>query len=114
MRELMAEPPDTARRTVTMAFSYKLLDLGGLDHPTLEAMLNRYGTEGWQLVTVLPPQTAILSRPSQQPNRQEAPQAVVVKYRDPETGETWSGRGRMAGWLARRIEAGARLEDFLV
>lgn len=39
---------------------------------------------------------------------------VKPKYRDPETGETWAGRGRMANWLRRRIEAGADLEDFRV
>jgi DNA repair protein RadC len=41
-------------------------------------------------------------------------QAVKPKYRDPETGETWAGRGRLAGWLRRRIEAGAQLEDFRI
>jgi DNA-binding protein H-NS len=25
---------------------------------------------------------------------------VVPKYRDPETGKTWSGRGRIPGWIA--------------
>lgn len=37
-----------------------------------------------------------------------------VKYRDPETGETWSGRGSMAGWLARHVAAGRDLEEFAV
>lgn len=32
-----------------------------------------------------------------------------VKYRDPETGNTWSGRGREPRWLA-----GRNREDFLV
>lgn len=41
-------------------------------------------------------------------------QIVKPKYRDPETGETWAGRGLMAGWLRRRIDAGARIEDFRV
>lgn len=36
------------------------------------------------------------------------------KYRDPETGETWAGRGSMAGWLRRRLEAGHELEEFSV
>lgn len=39
---------------------------------------------------------------------------VKPKYRDPETGETWAGRRLMAGWLRRRIEAGARIEDFRI
>ena len=29
-----------------------------------------------------------------------------MKYRDPKTGATWSGRGRMARWLAEKVSAG--------
>lgn len=39
---------------------------------------------------------------------------VKPKYRHPETGETWTGRGRMARWLRAEIEAGAKREDFLI
>lgn len=42
--------------------------------------------------------------------------AVAVKYRNPEDpAETWSGRGRMAKWLAEKIKKrGTKLEDFAV
>src|ERR1700710_844862 len=39
---------------------------------------------------------------------------VAPKYRDPKTGETWSGRGGVAGWLAREIKSGKKREDFLI
>jgi DNA-binding protein H-NS len=39
---------------------------------------------------------------------------VAPKYRHPKTGETWSGRGGTAGWLAREIKAGKKKEDFLI
>src|SRR6185295_9039638 len=39
---------------------------------------------------------------------------VAPKYRHPKTGETWSGRGGTAGWLAREIKAGKKREDFLL
>src|ERR1700733_15140274 len=39
---------------------------------------------------------------------------VAAKYRHPKTGETWSGRGGTAGWLAREIKAGKKREDFLI
>lgn len=97
-------------------FAYKLLDLGGLDHRALEAMLNQVGAAGWELVTVMPPQTAILMCATEVPARaigRDAGQPVAAKYRDPDTGETWSGRGRMATWLTERIKGGARLDDFL-
>jgi DNA-binding protein H-NS len=37
-----------------------------------------------------------------------------VKYRDPKTNETWSGRGRMANWLKRKQDAGEDFDDYLV
>ena len=39
---------------------------------------------------------------------------VIVKYRHPKTGETYAGRGAMAGWLKAELKAGKKLEDFLV
>ena len=39
---------------------------------------------------------------------------VAAKYRHPKTGETWSGRGGTAGWLAAEIKAGKKKEDFLI
>jgi DNA-binding protein H-NS len=39
---------------------------------------------------------------------------VAPKYRHPKTGETWSGRGGTAGWLAREIKVGKKREDFLI
>lgn len=39
---------------------------------------------------------------------------VAAKYRHPKTGETWSGRGGVAGWLAQEIKAGKKREDFLI
>lgn len=31
--------------------------------------------------------------------RKNAGRPVAAKYRNPETGETWSGRGRAPGWI---------------
>lgn len=39
---------------------------------------------------------------------------VPPKYRHPKTGETWTGRGGIAGWLAKEIAAGHKREDFLI
>ncbi|MFM2054444.1 MAG: hypothetical protein RL456_2481 [Pseudomonadota bacterium] len=39
---------------------------------------------------------------------------VAPKFRDPDTGETWSGRGLKPKWLTAAIEAGRKLEDFAV
>ena len=36
-----------------------------------------------------------------------------IKYRDPKSGETWSGRGRMARWLTAKVKAGEKQEKYL-
>lgn len=39
---------------------------------------------------------------------------LPVKYADPDDDQhTWSGRGRMPGWLQDRIDGGQRLDEFL-
>jgi DNA-binding protein H-NS len=39
---------------------------------------------------------------------------VVAKYRNPETGDAWSGRGRPPKWLQTQLDAGKTREDFLI
>lgn len=39
---------------------------------------------------------------------------VSPKYRNPATGETWSGRGLQPKWLQAAIASGKKLTDFSV
>jgi DNA-binding protein H-NS len=39
---------------------------------------------------------------------------VPVKYRDPESGNTWSGRGLQPNWLKSALANGRTLADFAV
>ena len=39
---------------------------------------------------------------------------VAPKYRNPESGETWSGRGRTPVGMTQAIEQGSKKEDFLI
>ena len=39
---------------------------------------------------------------------------VPAKYRNAETGETWSGRGLQPKWLRSALAAGRKLSDFAV
>ncbi len=39
---------------------------------------------------------------------------VAAKYRDPATGNAWSGRGLKPNWLKAALEAGRSLSDFAV
>jgi DNA-binding protein H-NS len=43
------------------------------------------------------------------------PQPLPVKYADPaDPSHTWSGKGRVPGWLQANLDAGAALNKFLV
>lgn len=54
------------------------------------------------------------------PGKQPAPRKgkalgkVAPKYRDPDTGATWSGRGLKPRWLAAALAAGRSLDDFRI
>ena len=93
------------------------------------------GEAGWELVAVLPNNTAYLKRPSANGLQDDKETAVAQaqsertlddvpttatangvkpKYRNPETNETWSGRGRIASWLKRKQDAGEDIEKYLV
>src|SRR5689334_21014915 len=37
-----------------------------------------------------------------------------AKYRDPKTGQTWSGRGAPARWITAYEKDGRKREDFLI
>ena len=39
---------------------------------------------------------------------------VPPKYRNPKTGETWSGRGRTARWIVQAEQEGKSRDKFLV
>jgi len=75
------------------------------------------GADGWELIDILSNNIAYLKRahpddalePAAQ-ERGELSTSVKPKYRDPVTGETWSGRGRMATWLKRKQDAGEDIE----
>ena len=46
--------------------------------------------------------------------RPESRRPVAPKYRHPESGDTWTGRGRAPRWLAAAERAGASREQFRV
>lgn len=39
---------------------------------------------------------------------------VAAKYRHPETGQTWSGRGILPKWMTEEIAKGKTREDFAI
>lgn len=39
---------------------------------------------------------------------------VAAKYRNPETNESWTGRGLRPKWLKAALDSGKTLEDFAI
>ena len=39
---------------------------------------------------------------------------VAAKYRDPTSGQTWTGRGLKPKWLTQALETGKTLADFVL
>ena len=37
---------------------------------------------------------------------------VAPKYRDPASGQTWTGRGKQPKWLVKRLDEGRKIEEF--
>ncbi len=46
--------------------------------------------------------------------KQRKKREVPIRYRDPETGETWTGLGKPKKWLAEKEAAGHSREEFAV
>ena len=46
--------------------------------------------------------------------KRDSRSVVTPKYRHPETGDTWSGRGRAPRWLAAAEATGTSREQFLI
>src|SRR5689334_25431789 len=39
---------------------------------------------------------------------------VLPKYRNPQTSETWSGRGKRPRWLVAAMKSGSKIEEFRI
>ncbi|MCU0841776.1 MAG: H-NS histone family protein [Thiobacillaceae bacterium] len=37
----------------------------------------------------------------------------AYKYRNPATGETWTGKGRKPGWMVKALQEGKTMDSFL-
>jgi len=48
------------------------------------------------------------------PAAKRSGEKVAPKFRNPKTGETWSGRGRKAKWVEAELANGRKLVDFAI
>jgi DNA-binding protein H-NS len=56
--------------------------------------------------------TADLSLRNKASSKAGTGRKVPAKYRDPATGNTWSGRGLQPKWLRAALSSGRKLADF--
>src|ERR1700704_4903942 len=106
-------------------WQYRKIDLNQLPRKTEDIdLLSEAGLDGWEVVTILENHVAYLKRQSGDSASELGAEpttvatvssgyAAKVKYRDPRTNETWSGRGRMANWLKSKQDAGEDIEAYL-
>lgn len=47
-------------------------------------------------------------------NKTVAQPKVDAKFRHPETGATWSGRGRMPKWISEEVKQGRNKQEFAI
>ena len=98
-------------------------------------LLNRRWRGGWELVGISATNIAYLKRLVEETTsptpcatasiravpinaaddeRWNSSHEVPIKYRDAGTGDTWTGRGRMARWLKVKQDAGEDIEKYRV
>jgi DNA-binding protein H-NS len=56
----------------------------------------------------------IANKPAAPAKRSGGGSKVAAKYRDPATGDSWSGRGLKPKWLAAALASGRTLADFAI
>ena len=71
----------------------------------IKSLMSQYGLSTADLGT---------SRAVPPPRRTGSGGKVAAKYRDPSTGDTWSGRGLQPKWLKAALATGRTLSDFTV
>jgi DNA-binding protein H-NS len=57
---------------------------------------------------------ATKGKKSRSSNSNDGRARVAPKFKDPETGATWTGRGKQPKWLAAQISAGKTIDQFRI
>jgi DNA-binding protein H-NS len=75
----------------------------------VKGLMAEYGLTAADIVGKTGPAPRNTSAPSSNSGRKVAP-----KYRNPATGETWTGRGLQPNWLKTALASGKQLSDFAI
>lgn len=83
----------------------------------IAAVAKKHGWALAELFSTGAPKVAKAAKPAAPPKaRKSATKGtkVAAKYRHPETGQTWSGRGILPKWMTEEIAKGRKREDFAI
>jgi len=83
----------------------------------LAAVAKKHGWTLAELFGAAAPTAAKAGKPAAAPKARKSTTKgtkVAAKYRHPETGQTWSGRGILPKWMAEEIAKGKKREDFAI
>jgi DNA-binding protein H-NS len=81
-----------------------MMDLGGITIQQVYQEIEQAGHRAEHL----------LGKPGEKVRLTLDPSEPIVKYRDPKTGQTWTGRGRLPLWLKAAEKKGKKRDSFLV
>lgn len=70
----------------------------------VKALMSEYGLTA----------TDLLMKSSVAATKSESPKKVAAKYRDPASGQTWTGRGLKPKWLQAALASGKSLDEFVI
>lgn len=83
----------------------------------VKAMMAEYGLTAADIIGAkAAPKAAVAAAPAAAPARKSkaAGKKVAAKYRNPATGDSWSGRGLKPKWLVAALASGKTLADFAI
>jgi len=84
----------------------------------VKALMTEYGLTAADIVGGRPTKVAASAAPAAAPapakKSKAAGRKVAAKYRNPATGDTWSGRGLKPRWLVAAMASGKTLADFAI
>lgn len=107
--EIAAAVTDIKAKMATYGISFE--DLGGLSRPARgrKAKAGKSGRVAKSAKSAKPTKTAKAKTKSV-----KARKPVAAKYRNADTGETWTGRGKPPKWLTAMEAAGRKREEFAI
>lgn len=76
--------------------------------------MREYDISPTELAAALAKKPAAARRKAEDVGESKPKRTVPPKYRHPDTGETWTGRGKAPRWITNALTQGKTRDDFLI